>query len=415
MATPTSPVAERIVDADGHVLEHPTAMQAYMPARYRAQGFHVTPGEAGREVLHFRGKTMNANLLALAGTGGLSLADRERAGRGELKYTEVKPGAFHPKERLAEMATDAIQQAVVYPTLFLGLSGFDDPDFAEAQGAAYNRWLADFCGHAPTRLFGIAALVQTDLDRAVRMATRAKELGLVGVFLRPNHNVDGVFLCDPSYDRLWAALQDLDLSVGFHPYLVPDMPGACRDLGLGRFVAPGAKSLVGSGGDESLVMGNGGISNIFFTQALANVYDMHTTIAMLACGGVLERFPRLRCIFLEANGGWIVPWLERLDHHHEIFPWDVPQMKLRPSEYFKRQCWISFDPDESTLRFTAESPLVGADRIIWASDYPHPDARIPGVVDELRAAMAGLPDHAQRRILGLNAVDLYGLPEPVAH
>jgi predicted TIM-barrel fold metal-dependent hydrolase len=407
---------ERIVDADGHVLEHPSAMQEYMPVKYRDQGFYVTPSReaASQEVLHFRGRTMNANLLALAGTGGLSLEDRERAGRGELKYTEVKPGAFDPKSRLVEMSADAIQQAVVYPTLFLGLSGFDDPDFAEAQGDAYNRWLADFCNHAPTQLFGIAALVQTDLDRAIRMATRAKELGLVGVFLRPNHNEDGVFMCDPSYDRLWAALQDLDLTVGFHPYLVPDMPGACRDLGLGSFVAPGAHALVGDG-EESLVMGTGGISNIFFTQALSNVYDMHTTIAMLICGGVLERFPRLKCIFLEANGGWIVPWLERLDHHHEVFPWDVPQMKLRPSEYFRRQCWISFDADESTLRFTAESPLVGADRIIWASDYPHPDAKIPGVVGELRESIDGLSDPAQRRILGLNAVDLYGLPDPVTH
>jgi predicted TIM-barrel fold metal-dependent hydrolase len=133
---------------------------------------------------------------------------------------------------------------------------------------------------------------------------------------------------------------------------------------------------------------------------------------MLICGGVLERFPRLRCIFLEANGGWIVPMLERLDHHYEIFRWEVPQMKMKPSEYFRRQCWISFDPDESTLRMTAESELVGADRIIWASDYPHPDAKIPGVVGELREAMDGLDDAAQQRILGLNAVDLYGLPEP---
>ena len=85
---------------------------------------------------------------------------------------------------------------------------------------------------------------------------------------------------------------------------------------------------------------------------------------------------------------------------------------MKPSEYFKRQCWISFDPDESTLKLTAESPLVGADRIIWASDYPHPDAKIPGVVKELREQMEGLPDALQRRIFGLNAVDLYGLPEP---
>ena len=73
MAAPASTAPERIVDADGHVLEHPTAMQEYMPAKYRDQGFHVTSGDGGREVLHFRGGSMNANLLALAGTGGLSL------------------------------------------------------------------------------------------------------------------------------------------------------------------------------------------------------------------------------------------------------------------------------------------------------------------------------------------------------
>jgi predicted TIM-barrel fold metal-dependent hydrolase len=142
------------------------------------------------------------------------------------------------------------------------------------------------------------------------------------------------------------------------------------------------------------------------------VFDMQIALTMLICGGVLERFPRLRCIFLEANGGWIVPILERLDHHYEIFRWEVPQLTMKPSEYFKRQCWISFDPDESTLKLTAQSPLVGADRIIWASDYPHPDAKIPGVVKELREQMEGLPDATQARIFGLNAIELYGLPEP---
>ena len=96
------------------------------------------------------------------------------------------------------MATDDIQQAVVYPTLFLGLSGFGDLDFAEAQGDAYNRWLADYCRHAPTRLFGIAAIVQTDLERAIRMAdAREGARAASGVFLRPNPSIDGKFFCDP--------------------------------------------------------------------------------------------------------------------------------------------------------------------------------------------------------------------------
>jgi predicted TIM-barrel fold metal-dependent hydrolase len=243
------------------------------------------------------------------------------------------------------------------------------------------------------------------------MAKRAREIGHVGVFLRPNPSIDGKHFCDAVYDPLWATLQDLDLAVGFHPFLANDLPGACRDLGFGRFVAPGAAAMSGAI-ENAGASGMVGIENIFFSQALSNVFDMQTALTMLICGGVLERFPRLKVIFLEANGGWIVPWLERLDHHFEIFPWDVPQLKLKPSEYFRRQCWISFDPDESTLRFTAESPLVGADRIIWASDYPHPDAKIPGVVGELRHAMEGLSAAAQDRILGLNAVDLYSLPAP---
>src|SRR4029453_2628095 len=241
----------------------------------------------------------------------------------------------------------------------------------------------------------------------------ARKLGHVGVFLRPNPNQEGSWFCDGSYDRLWAAFQDLDLAVGFHPYLMPDMPGAVRQLGLHNFLAPGAKSIMEMTAEiDTIADGTYGNRNIFFTQALGNVVDMQIALTMLICGGVLERFPRLRCIFLEANGGWIVPILERLDHHYEIFRWEVPQLKMKPSEYFKRQCWISFDPDESTLRLTAETPVVGADRIIWASDYPHPDAKIPGVVGELRHAMEGLGPDAQARILGLNAVELYGLPAP---
>jgi predicted TIM-barrel fold metal-dependent hydrolase len=409
MATNGGAKAERIVDADGHVLEHPTAMLEYVPAKYKEQCFHIVTKPDGSEWLHFNGRVSNANFLALAGTGGLPLEERLRAQRGELKYSEVKPGAYKPAERLTEMASDSIQQAVVYPTMFLGLPGFKDLDFAEAQGRAYNRWLADYCRHAPTRLFGIGVIVQTDIERAVRMAKEAKELGLVGIFLRPNPSVEGKFFCDPVYDRLWATLQDLDLTVGFHPFLANDLPGACRDLGFGRFVAPGARPMIPNL-EEAEQSGMVGIQNIFFSQALSNVFDMKTALTMLICGGTLERHPGLKIIFLEANGGWIVPWLERLDHHHEIFPWDVPQLKLKPSEYFRRQCWISFDPDESTLRFTAESPLAGADRIIWASDYPHPDAKIPGVVGELREAMRGLPAAAQQRILGMNAVELYSLP-----
>ena len=399
----------RIVDADGHVLEHPNGMLRHIESRYRERCWHIEADERGTEWLHFDGRKQPANPLALAGAGGMTLEERERARAGKYRYSEIRSGAFDPKARLSELAIDDIEQAVVYPTQFLGISSVEDPDFADAQAMAYNRWVAEYCAHSPRRLFGIAAIPQRDVARAVRLLDEVRALGLVGVFLRPNPSVEGSQFWDAMYDPLWAKLQDLDLAVGFHPFLMPDMPGAIRSMGLAGVVAPGAKPNPGGTEEGSDTYG---LRNIFFCQALGNPFDMQTVMATLMCGGVLERHPKLKVIFLEANGGWIVPFLERLDHHYEIFRWEMPRMKRKPSEYFKRQCWISFDPDESTLRMTAESPLVGSARIIWASDYPHPDAKIPGVVDELRHAMKGLSDADQARLLGQNAIELYSLPAP---
>jgi predicted TIM-barrel fold metal-dependent hydrolase len=80
---------------------------------------------------------------------------------------------------------------------------------------------------------------------------------------------------------------------------------------------------------------------------------------------------------------------------------------MLPSEVFARQCMISFDPDEVALAFTAEH--LGAEKILWASDYPHPDAKIPGVVGELMDAVKPLPDESQRQIVGATARTFYKL------
>jgi len=85
--------------------------------------------------------------------------------------------------------------------------------------------------------------------------------------------------------------------------------------------------------------------------------------------------------------------------------------RAKPPEYSRRRCYISFDPDESRLAFTADHPLVGAERIIWASDYPHPDAKFPGVVKELSEATEALTDARRAGIFGGNAWDVYALPD----
>jgi predicted TIM-barrel fold metal-dependent hydrolase len=377
----------------------------HAPAKFRDRIWHIEVQADGSEWLHFNGASRPAGALALAGTAGMTLEERNRARAGKMKYSEVRPGAFEPGPRLPDMDREGIRQSVLYPTLLLSLPSLDDAEFAEAQANAYNEWLAEFCSYDPMRLFGVAVIPAQDIERAVRTIRRAKEMGHVGVFMRPNPSVDGRKFNDPVYDPVWQTCQDLEMPVGLHPFLAPDMPGACRALGYGAMRAAGVSYGKGNKADPVRNLGN-----IFFSQALANPFDMIESVALMCAGGILERFPRLTVLFLEANGGWIVPILERLDHHFEVFRWDVPELTMKPSEYFRRQCYISFDPDESTLAFTAQHQLVGAERIIWASDYPHPDAKFPGVVDELEESTEALTPAQRARIFGKNARELYHLP-----
>jgi predicted TIM-barrel fold metal-dependent hydrolase len=117
------------------------------------------------------------------------------------------------------------------------------------------------------------------------------------------------------------------------------------------------------------------------------------------------KYPRLRCAVLEAGSNWITAWLDRMDHKAEVMHAFTP-MKLLPSEYFKRQCLICAEPDESITAAVAEH--LGEDYLLWASDYPHLDASF-NVVAEIREKIAPLPESAQRKILGENAVRFYGL------
>ncbi len=393
----------RFVDADGHVLEHPSEMPAYAPAAYRGRIWHIERDAEGTEWMVMDGQRLPANGLSLAGTAGMSAEDRERAFKGELRYTEVRPAAYQADARLADMDQDGIDVSVLYPTLLLGIQGHRDVDFADVQCRAFNDWLSDHVRDSGGRLFGVAVLPQQDLERAAAEVRRAAGLrGIVGVLVRPNPTADWKPFSDPVYDPLWRAACDAGLPIGLHPFLDARLPGACQGLRLNRLRSSALPIPEDHGQGVN-------IDNVFFTQALANPFDMMSTMAFLLAGGVCERFPELRFVFLEANGGWLVPWLERLDHHAEIFSWDVPTLKRAPSEYFRRQCWISFDPDESTLAFHANSPLCGAERIVWASDYPHPDAKFPGTTALLSQAIAPLSDDQQRRIAGQNAAELYGI------
>src|SRR2546422_540205 len=209
------------------------------------------------------------------------------------------------------MTEDRIETSVLYPTILLGIRSHRDVEFADVQCRAYNDWLSDHVAQGDGRLFGVAVLPQQDIGLAAAEIRRvADKPGIVGVFIRPNPTEDWKPFNHEAYDPIWQAAADTDLPVGLHPFLAADLPGACLGLRINRLHT----SALPPGGDGGGA-GDVNIDNVLFTQAIANPVDMMSSMTFLLAGGVCQRFPGLKLVFLEANGGWLVPWLERLDHH----------------------------------------------------------------------------------------------------
>jgi uncharacterized protein len=403
----------RYIDSDGHILEPPTGMLDFAPAPYRDRIWHIERDADGVESFVFNDVRHQAT--GLGGTAGFSDEDVDRVRAGDVSYSQTRPSGWTAELRLRDMDMDGIELSVLYPTSMLGLQSLRDVDFGRVQAHVYNEWCSAHLSAGQGRLFGAGALPPMhepeDVPAVADEIYHVADLpGMVSVFMRPNPAVDWRPFNDPVYDPIWRAAADTGLPVAFHPFLAPDLPGACQGLKLAR-----ARNEDGSYEPleslERAMEREPGLHlpNIYFTQAIGNPVDVMSAVCYVTSGGVAERFPSAKFMFLEANGGWLVPWLERLDHHAKKFSWDVPWLKMLPSEYFRRQCWISFDPDESMLAFTANSPLCGADRIIWASDYPHPDAKFPGVTQELAEALQGLTYEQKRQITSESAIALYGI------
>jgi len=367
-----APVSSSVVDADGHVVE-PAAAWASVPNPYRprierdAHGFeHVVVDDT--EIL--------AVPLGTLATPGARFDDPGDA----RPLEEALAGGSDPRARLADMDTEGIDRAVLYPSIGLYAWAIEDPVAAVAVARAYNDWLASYCEADPDRLFGAAMVPVQNPEEATRELRRAHdELGFVAAFVRPNP-CRGRSLPHRDYERIWHMAEETGMALGVHEgssVIVPTL-GADRPF------------------------------NPLVLHAVSHSFEEMLAFAQLAAFGVFERHPALRVGFLESSGGWVPFWLERLDEQTEGFGGFCPEMRLLPSEYFARQCWISYEIDEQTLPAHAE--LIGQDRIVWGSDYPHHDATFPGAVTTLRRTIAPLAPDIQTRILGQNAIDLYKLP-----
>jgi uncharacterized protein len=374
-----------VVDADGHVLEAPDLWEKYLEAKYRDRPVRIRKDEDGLEYLEVDGK--QAKMTRRGAPSGLGVMDRlagidyRREPTGSPYVDNASFGAMDAKERIRRLDIENIECALLYPTLgLLWEPECEDLELSMAYARAYNRWIVDFCSESNGRLVPIAHIPLGLPELAEAELRRAARDGVKGAWVPPfiwSRKPHG----HPDHHRVFAAAEELGLPLGIHPSFEPHWAAPTR---FGKMTGANTAFF------QNVVLGN------VIREGFTSLFQY----------GVFDEFPELRVVILEIGAGWIGYWLERMDAVFASPLGRTVPLEHKPSDYFRRQCWISGDPDERAV--AGVIPFVGEDRFFWASDFPHAD-HPPDYVPNLEHLVEMLPPSARPKILGRNVRECYRL------
>ena len=364
------------IDADGHILEPPDLWEQYLEAKYQPRALRIGVDKDGYEYLEINGAPSKRSRRGSLGLLG-AMGSEDMRPSPERRYADNLPfGSANATERLSLLDQENLVASVLYPTIgLLWEAEVTDPEISLAYCRAYNRWIAEFCRESGGRLVPIAMLTLLDVPGSVIELERAVRDGCKGAWVNPfNHR--RVIHGHSDHDPLFAKCCELDVPLAIHPTFTPH--GAAD----GIFDWPRE----GRGWGEAIWLRS------IVQQALISFFSL----------GTLERFPTLRLGILEAGSGWIGALLDRLD----AFSASMNLDRTSATELFRRQCFISGDPDESAAPHVIDH--VGSQCFMWATDYPHPDHPHTWV-DDLTRYAEQLNPQTRSNVLGDNVRRIYRL------
>jgi predicted TIM-barrel fold metal-dependent hydrolase len=370
----------KVFDADAHVIEPKDLWERFLDKKFKDRVSWKQPFEG---MDRFRPVTVDGRYTQSHKT----LYGRQQEAVGwttdemRKRFGDVIDRQFDGPSVAAAMKREGVDLAVLYgPGYDMWVEGID-PELQAGMARAYNRWAEEMRETSDGLILAAGPVPLNDITRAVEEVQYAFDhLGTRCFWARPNpfnHRTLG----DRYYDPLWEILQDLDVSFGTHEFMGLNGTSAGAD----RF--------------ES------------FVEWHACCHQMEAQMCMLSMivNGVYERFPKLRVAYMEAGSAWLPAWLHRIEEHVELSGWlEAPECTKDPVEYFKRNCYVTTEPDEHLIYHCIEE--LGDERILFETDFPHPDSKYPRAV-EYFLRQERLSEESKRKILWDNAVDFYRFPD----
>lgn len=384
----------KVYDCDRHVIEPLTVWADYVnPA-------HIAGYEIGmlHDNTHLRTERVNrlgelgdvelppqyliGNDIILADWSEemqLACAHKDAQASDNTPVTNNRFMAMQPNTQLASMDSTHISRASLLPTFATFIINHEQipASVSLAYASAYNRWLLDYAAADPKRLNPVALLSRHDPTSLVSQLQTALAQGFTSVMLRPEP-IKEQGLGAPEFAPFWQRCEAENVAVIFHGGTHLHAPTVGRD----RF------------------------QSHFALHACSHPHEIQMAFLALLESGVLERHPQLKFGFLEAGCSWLPHWLWRLDHicYPEFPGLTQDKIKMKPSEYFKRQCWVSLELEEPCIAQVID--MIGHKNLVFASDFPHPDHNAFELSTNT-PLFQQLTEQQMQDILFNNAMDLY--------
>ncbi|MGE0828347.1 MAG: amidohydrolase family protein [Hyphomonadaceae bacterium] len=354
------PAGTIIVSADSHFMERDFWVDRYPPdlRRYAPRMQFVDGGWS----LTIDGKDMYPN------GKGAALCDA----------FECVPGFQNIAARLADLDAEGVDKELLFPQRVMGLYRGGDLDFREHLFNGYNEGMAEVCAEAPSRLFFVAIPNYWDPPQAKASVEKAKALGARGLMIpidgRKGADGEQIYYNHPKMDPLWAAIEASGLPLCFH---------------------------IG----ENLVASQlpGGIC----LSSLVSMQGFRQSWGALTFGGVFDRFPKLKVVFVEGGISWVASMLHDADMLANAFPTLIsPKLKHAPSWYWANHCYATFMTDPVGLESLHR---IGPQTVMWSSDYPHAESTFGYTRSSIQAVFDATDEENAKDILGRTALKLFNM------